>query len=351
MYRFDPARHSTRVVLALLFCASLFAVDQARGAAASYTVRMQPVPGAKGAPVLMDYIAFDPATHLVWVPAGNTGGVAVIDPSGGAARRIDGFATAEMGTGERRRKVGPSSVTVGEGTVYVGNRGDSTVCAFHATTLARGACHHLDSMPDGLAYVAATKEVWVTTPRDKSIRTLDAATLAEKAKLTFDGNPEGFAVDGVRGRFYTNLEDKDRTLAIDLKSHQTLATWNPSCGPDGPHGLRVDATAGQLFVACSTRAEVLDVAHDGAVLSSVDTGDGVDDIDYWAPTHTLYVGAARAARLTIARADAHGKLSILATVATHPGARNPAVTDKGVVYLAHSTLGGLSDLVVVEPRH
>jgi hypothetical protein len=31
------------------------------------------------------------------------------------------------------------------------------------------------------------------------------------------------------------------------------------------------------------------------------------------------------------------------------GARNPAVTDKGVVYLAHSALGASSDLVVVEP--
>jgi DNA-binding beta-propeller fold protein YncE len=348
----DPARRHPGAVLALLLCAALFPVPaaKARGAEASYTVRMQPVPGANGAPVLMDYIAFDPATHQVWVPAGNTGAVAVFDAAGGA-RRIDGFATAEMGTGERRRKVGPSSVTVGEGRVYVGNRGDSTVCAFDASSLARGACHRLDSMPDGLAYVAATKEVWVTTPRDKSIRTLDATTLAEKAKLSFDGNPEGFAVDGVRGRFYTNLEDKDRTLAIDLASHRTLATWKPSCGADGPHGLRVDAAAGQLFVACSTRAEVLDVAHDGAVLSSIDTGDGVDDIDYWAPTHTLYVGAARAGRLTVARADAHGKLAVLATVATHAGARNPAVTDKGVVYLAHSSLGGLSDLVVVEPRH
>ena len=105
---FDPARHPTRVVLTLLFCASLLAAGKARGAEASYTVRMQPVPGANGAAVLMDYIAFDPATHLVWVPAGNTGGVAVIDPSGGAARRIDGFVTAEMGTGERRRKVGPA---------------------------------------------------------------------------------------------------------------------------------------------------------------------------------------------------------------------------------------------------
>src|SRR5262249_56839255 len=87
----------------------------------------------------------------------------------------------------------------------------------------RGHCHKLDSMPDGLAYVAGTKEVWVTTPRDKSIRVLDGRKLDEKAKLPFDGSPEGFAVDGPHGRFYTNLEDKDLTLAIDLASHRTVA--------------------------------------------------------------------------------------------------------------------------------
>jgi hypothetical protein len=95
---------------------------------------------------------------------------------------------------------------------------------------------------------------------------------------------------------------------------------------------------------------VLDAAHDGAILSKIDTGDGVDDIDYWPATHLLYVGAAKAGQLTIARDDGKGKLSLVATVATHAGARNPAVTDKGVVYLAHSAVGHLSDLVVVEPR-
>ncbi len=350
--RSSKAPAIARLAVLALVAASLAAAaaaGSARAAEAPYTVRMQPLPGASGAGILMDYIAFDPATRSVWAPAGNTGLVAVIDTAGGTVRQIDGFPTAEMGTGERRRKVGPSSVTVGEGSVYVGNRGDSTVCAFNPRSLARGACHRLDSMPDGLAYVAATKEVWVTTPRDKSIRLLDAATLEEKAKLTFDGNPEGFAVDGKRGRFYTNLEDKDRTLALDVKTHKTLATWNPACGADGPHGLRVDAAAGQLFVACSTRVEVLDAAHDGAVLSSLDTGDGVDDIDYSPATHRLYAGAARAGRLTIASADAHGKLTLVAAVPTHLGARNPAVTDQGAVYLAHSALGGLSDLVVVEP--
>ena len=32
-----------------------------------------------------------------------------------------------------------------------------------------------------------------------------------------DGEPEGYAVDAQRALFYTNLEDRDRTLAIDVQ--------------------------------------------------------------------------------------------------------------------------------------
>jgi DNA-binding beta-propeller fold protein YncE len=237
-------------------------------------------------------------------------------------------------------------VTTGDGLVYVGNRADFRICSINARTLAPKTCAHIDSMPDGLAYVASTKEVWVTAPRDKTIRILDAQTLAQKAKLTFDGNPEGFAVDNNRGRFYTNLEDKDRTLVIDLQSHDTIATWQPNCGSEGPHGLRVDPKSGFLFVACSARAEVI---ADGKVVSSIDTGDGVDDIDYSPSLHRLYAGAARAGQLTVARVSADGKLTQVAKVPTHTGARNPAVTRSGVVYLAHSGTE-LSDLFVVVPK-
>ena len=90
-----------------------------------------------------------------------------------------------------------------------------------------------------------------------------------------------------------NYEDKDLTTAIDLKTHKTVAKWPSACGEDGPHGLSVDQDAGYLFVACSTQAEVLDVGHNGEKLSSIDTGDGVDDLDYSPATHLLYVGLPR----------------------------------------------------------
>jgi DNA-binding beta-propeller fold protein YncE len=262
---------------------------------------------------------------------------------------IDGFATQEMERHGKKRTVGPSSATVGEGVVYVGNRGDFTVCAFAAQTLQKRACVKIDSMPDGLAYVPSAKEVWVTTPRDKSLSVLDASSpdaLIVKTKMTFDGEPEGFAVDDARGVFYTNLEDKDRTLSIDIKTHQVTKTWMPACGEDGPKGLGHDHALNFLFVACADKVKVLDAGHDGVILSTIETGDGVDNIDYVEARHQLFVGAAKAAKLTVAAVDAQGKLTPAAVVATAAGARNAVATDEGAAYLTCAPQG---KILVVAP--
>lgn len=305
------------------------------------------LPGGGPDGVLMDYLLYNPRTNTVWVPAGNTGAVDVIDVATGKLTPIAGFATREVELRGSRRRVGPSAAALGDrGTVYVGNRGDSSICAVDEATLKIGACGKLDAAPDGVLYVAAAREVWVTTPRDRSIRVLDAASLAQKARIAFDGAPEGFAVDNARGRFYTNLEDKDATLEIDVASHQVLATWPAGCGEDGPRGLRLVDAQGVLLVACTGRLEALDVQHGGAQLGSIATGEGVDDFDYSAKDHRVYVGAARAATLTVASLDPRGGLALVTSVPTKEGARNGVVTGDGRVYLAH---GKDSELVVVAP--
>src|SRR5262249_57517687 len=111
--------------------------------------------------------------------------------------------------------------------------------------------------------------------------------------------------------------------------------WKRGCGGGGREGVGLDVGAGHLFIGCDATAEVMNVGGDGAVLSKVDIGDGVDDIHYESASHTLYVGAARAAKLTIARADAAGKLTTVAQVPTQNGARNGVVAKDGTIYLAH----------------
>ena len=300
-----------------------------------------PLPGAGSGGVMMDYLVYDDRTKALWVPAGNTAAVDVVDVATDKIAQITGFATKEIERNGHKRQVGPSSASLGEpGTVYVGNRGDSSVCAFDEKTFAKGACGTLDSMPDGVAYVAKTHEVWVTAPRDKSIRILDAKTLAQKAKLTFEGEPEGYAVDLTRGRFYTNFEDKDQTIAIDLASHETVATWPTGCGEDGPHGLRLAEPDGQLVVACSAALRVLDVTK-GTVLGSLAIGDGVDDLDLDRATRTVYAAASKAATLAIATLGKDGSLALVAQPPTAQGARNGAVTEGGKFYVADGRDGQL----------
>lgn len=294
----------------------------------------------------MDYLAFDPATKSLWVPAGNTGSVDVIDTTNDSIRRIADLPVAEIQNGERKRTVGPSSASVGASAVYVGNRADSSVCSFDAKTLAPGKCGHVTGMPDAVTYVSTTREVWITTPRDNTIHVLDAATLDQKASFVLEGAPEGYAVDAKRGIYFTNLEDRDQTLAIDVRTKKRVGTWKSGCGEDGPRGLVLGERGDLLFVACTDRVEAMDVRHKGRIVASVQTGTGVDSIDYSAATGRIFAGAAKSGDLTIIDVDRAGHLQVSAHVMTGPGARNGVLSGDGALYLAHSPK---SELLVVTP--
>ena len=294
------------------------------------------LPGS-GAPASLDYIAYEPAHARVWVPVGNTGSVDVYDTASGAFTRVDGFATAEREYKGKRRTVGPSAVTIGDGFAYVGNRATSEVCPVDLATLKPGKCIRLPSPTDGVVYVASVKEVWVTTPRTQSIAVLDASkgdTLKPKTVIRLDGDPEGYAVDGRRGLFFTNLEDKNRTVAIDIATHRPRATWTPDCGADGPRGIAADAAHGFVFVACTDHVAILDGAHDGAALGKLDTGAGLDNIDWLEPQRLLYAAGGKGAKVTIARIDDKGAATVVAAGASTEGARNGVADASGNAYVA-----------------
>src|SRR5258706_11286944 len=92
-----------------------------------------PLPGAPPDGMSLDFLALDRGRHRVWVPAGGTGSVDVIDTKTKDIRRIEGFPTAEVERRGKKRMVGPSSAILGDGFVYVGNRADSSLCAVDAS--------------------------------------------------------------------------------------------------------------------------------------------------------------------------------------------------------------------------
>ena len=302
-----------------------------------------------GPPVGMDYLTYDRATGRVWVPAGNTGNVDVVDVATGKVTTVSGFPTAPARRPGRPR-MGPSSAAVGDGVVWIGNRATNEICAVDARSLARGPCHRLPTMPDGLAYVAATHEVWVTTPGARAITIVDVSGKGARppAALEIDGDPEGVAVDAARGLFYTNVEDKDRTLEIDARTRKIVASWPAHCGAAGPRGLALDEARRLLFVACTDGAVARDVGQrgQGKEVGRLKTSGGVDNIDYAPRRGLLFVASGLGGTLTVARVGDTGALSAVSAIPTAPGGRCVVVAADGTAFVADSRGGRL---IVMKP--
>ena len=317
------------------------------------------LPGASGV-VQLDYFAYDRATGKVWVPASNTGNVDVIDENSGAVSQVTGFKTGEVELRGRRVPLGPTAVSVGDGVVYIGNRGDSTLCVIDAQTLKRGECLEVApagagpaAAPDAVVYVAATKELWITTgappigvpSADKTIQVFDVSEprhLKLKLKIPLDGSAEGYAVDNQRGVFYTNIEEAGKTVAIDVRSHKVVAEWKVH---DDLQGLTLDSARGFLFVACGDHVVSLDVAHGGRLIDSLVTGPGLDNIDFSSEQKVLYAAASVTATLSVVEVGDDGKFRLKALVPTVKGARGVVAGKGETAYLIDPAEGRILKLI------
>ena len=293
----------------------------------------------------MDFIAYDAAHCLLWVLAGDTGSVDVIDLATDKVSRVQGFATKEVERNGRKRTMGPSSVVVGDGVGDVGNRGDDSIGAINAASLERA--HQLDSMPDAIALVPPPRKSGHDPGQqlDRGARSRLRSALPVNTSMTLPARRSASPWT-TRGLVYTNLEDKDRTVAVDAKTRQVVHTWLPDCGEVRGASPWTDKR-NVLFVACTTRA-ALDAGHDGKLLGSIDVGDGIDAIDYLESRHS----STRAPPLREARRgpfDQKNQLLPVETIATVPQRpQRGGWTEKGVADPTDAHDGSI--LVVDPPR-
>lgn len=290
-------------------------------------------------PVGMDYLAYDPDTAQLFVPASNTGKLDIVDTKTGKVTSMDGWATAKRG----ERTAGITAATVGAGYVFVGNRADASICAVEIKSMTRKGCVTLPAGLDGVFYVAPTREVWVTTPDAKSLQLIsvqDPAAPRLTGALKLEGEPEGYAVDEQRGIVFTNLEDRNKTLVIDARARKVTDTWDTGCGAKGPRGLAVDTASMHLFVACAVEGlRALD-SH-GKIVGQIETGAGVDNIDWNASKKLLYVASREEGKLTVVQAGADGSLKQVSTAPTFKGGRTVMIDGAGNAYIPDSKGGRL----------
>jgi hypothetical protein len=302
--------------------------------------------GAQG--IGFDDLRFDPALGLVLAPAGGTGNLDLVDPKTGAVTPIAGFSRA--GGGGNGHGHGVTSVDAGEGWLFATDRTARALLVIDPRAHKIVGRAQLAGGPDYVRYVAATRELWVTQPGEARIEVF--ALSAEKppapahaAFIPIRGGPESLVIDGKRGRAYTHRWKRD-TLAVDVRARKIVATWTAGCG--APRGIALDEARGLLLVGCDGgEATVLDVDHDGKLLSTAKSGRGVDIIAYDAGRRHFYLPGEESATLAILAVSERGALTVLGTQPTVAGAHCATTDGAGNVYVCDPTRGRL--LVIRDP--
>ena len=309
--------------------------------AAELTAEPFALPDGEGG-IGLDDLAFVPSLHRVVVPAGRTGRLDLIDPQTRKLTQIGGFQTSAPAAGGHG--AGPTSVDAGKGYLLAIDRTALRLSVVDPKkgTIVAGA--PLAGSPDYVRYVAATNEAWVTEPDNDGIEIFalsaaDPPVPSHAAFLAIPGGPESLVIDGGARRVYANLW-KSSTVVIDLKARQVVQTWPNGC--EGSRGLAMDAGRKLLFVGCAEGgADVLGLAHGGAIEDRFRFGAGTDIVAYSPSLHHLYVPASKTGRMAVVRVANDGKLSQLGAVTTAQGAHCAVADDKDQVWICDPKAGGL----------
>jgi DNA-binding beta-propeller fold protein YncE len=125
--------------------------------------------------------------------------------------------------------------------------------------------------------------------------------------------------DEKAGRIYNNIEDTSQLVAIDPEKRAVAAVWPIAPGEEAS-GLALDPANHRLILGCSNRLMLMVDGTSGRPLASVPIGPGVDG-NAFDPETGLAFASSSDGTLTVARADAAGKLTVVQTLETPPRSR------------------------------
>ncbi len=223
---------------------------------------------------------------------------------------------------------------------FTTNGGDSSVTMFDLKTLA-----FIKKIPikvgglDGIMYDDFSDRIILTNhSRPGTAVAIDAKSGDVVGTVELEDNaPEGAASDG-KGKIFVNNESKNTIQVIDEKSFKILASW-PLAPCDGPTGIAYDRRTDRIFAGCGKISVVVD-AKSGKIVAQITNGDGVDALGWDDSQKLIYIPAGRAGNVTVVHQDGPDKYTVVATVATMPGAKTITVDPvKHVAYLFQPEYG------------
>jgi len=308
------------------------------GGASSQVAVIELPQGAPG--IGFDDLQLGPAQDRLLIPAGRSGRLDLVDPTTRAVWAITGFSAKERYAGGHDDGV-TSAVAAGD-VIYATDRTSQRLAVIDAAARRIVRSVALAAHPDYIRHVAPTHELWVTQPDADQIEVFgigaDPRQPKHAAVIAVAGGPESLVIDAGRSRAYTHLW-RGATVALDLQTRAVVGKWKNGCRSS--RGIVLDAARGQIISACAEgKVTVVDVQHH-RVVSELQTGGGVDVIDYDPAAHRVYIPCAHTATLVVASLAADGHLARLGTLHA-PGAGHCVVVDRrGNAYVCDPAHGRL----------
>ena len=288
------------------------------------TVEVMPV--ALGDGGYFDDMRYSPELKkVVAAPIGN-GHVYLIDPDSLAVEMVNVPTTV-------------SSADASATTVYAKSSGGIT-----AIDIATGATVDtgIAGSPDYVRYSPMSNEVWVTVPGGNRIEILDPATLAAIGSVILPAPPEGLTI--VNDRAYVNANGA--VVAIDVARRITVGQWDTGCGFS--HGFpQVDLDYQLAFGGCFSNGGVGVTTMDGHLVSGIEAGGSEAIVAYNPTLHHLYVRGDPGSTLDLIATCSDGQLGVMASVTIPNNGHGASADDRGHVWVADATTGGV--LRVTDP--
>ncbi len=272
-----------------------------------------------------DDLQYSAALDRLLVPAGRAGFVGLVDPLTEKMTRLGEFATTD--TYVSGHDFGTTSAIEAEGLVYAIDRTELQLQQIDPDSGDKLGSVALGGSPDYVRYVPLTREIWVTQPTSGRFEIFalgdgDPPSLQADGEMAVAGGPESMVVEASGAVAYTNTF-LGQTMSIDTASRTETARWSNGCSLS--LGLALDEANQRLFVGCAEGKAVALNATDGATLSTLSAGGGVDIIAYNADLSHLYLNGSTQGKLTVAGVAADGTLTELAALPTAPSTNSSCV--------------------------
>jgi DNA-binding beta-propeller fold protein YncE len=257
-----------------------------------------------------DYLAFDPASHRLFISRATH--VIVMDTDSGK----------QVGDIPDTPGVHGIALAPALGRGFISNGREGTVSIFDLSTLKTLSKVKAGDNPDAILYDPATKRVFAFNGHSHDATAIDAEKGTVAGTIKLDGKPE-FAVSDEKGGVFVNIEDKSEVAALDPSKLEVKALW-PLAPCEEPSGLAIDRKNRRLFAGCSNKLMAVVDADSGKLVTTVPIGQGVD-ANGFDPETALAFASCGERVLTVVHEDSPNKFSVVENVPTKRGARTMAL--------------------------